>query len=145
MAYKLYVDTAAKCAFIRHYDNFDAGEGTSSIRDLWDNPLYKKGMNILRDTREVHLPEELTFEFFKKVAERIKHRDSILSAGSKFAWVVGNAKDFGYVHRWSISSRFGQHIEKKPFREFDKALEWLCLPKDIKINFPDDPDSNSTP
>jgi hypothetical protein len=43
----------------------------------------------------------------------------------RFAWVVGNAADFGKIHRWCAIWRLMSHIERNIFREFGPALAWL--------------------
>jgi len=137
MAFDYLIDTDINCVFVRHFDGFAPGDGTESINKVWLDPLYLKGMNLLRDTSAIDLPQELTFSHFKEVARTRKNQEFFLTHGCKFAWVVGSAKDYGYAHRWSVSSRFGSHVERKPFREMNQALAWFGLPEDFQLEYPD--------
>tara|TARA_B100001971_G_scaffold48525_1_gene43888 strand:- start:412 stop:585 length:174 start_codon:yes stop_codon:yes gene_type:complete len=50
--------------------------------------------------------------------------------------VVGSAKDFGFAHRWLVSSQFGSHVERKPFREMTRVLAWFGLPEEYLVEYP---------
>ena len=73
MTYDYLIDTDINCVFVRHFDDFAPGDGTVSINKVWQNPLYQKGMNLLRDTRDIVHPQELTFSHFKNVAKNRKN------------------------------------------------------------------------
>lgn len=53
MPYQLSIDTGQHCAFFRHWGQTDLPEVADSYNRLKDHPDYLKGMNIMRDLREV--------------------------------------------------------------------------------------------
>lgn len=94
---------------------------------MLEHPDYRSGMSILRDIRQTQLPDYLDYKWFiEKSPARYKDLDRRIGR-CRLAWVVGNVTDNGKIHRWCAIKRLAHSIERQPFREIDKALEWLNI------------------
>ncbi|MDP6428264.1 MAG: hypothetical protein QGH73_03265 [Rhodospirillales bacterium] len=138
MAHDFYIDPDVNCIFVRHFDEMRVGEGFDSIMVLLADPEFHRGLNILRDTRQVSIPD-----IYADTRELINAREQMKSyaenfQSSRFAWVVGSAADYAIVHRWSATTRLDAHVERRPFRDMMKAKEWLGIPGDYEIRYPTD-------
>jgi len=120
---------------MEHFEGYELYEGRKAVLEIADDLIFKYGMNLLRDTRKVQLPDEQTFDFFKKATRKLSKLETERLGNIKFAWVVSDAKDFANIHRWSVSGRIESKINRKAFREFDKARTWLGIPEDYKISY----------
>ena len=65
--------------------------------------------------------------------------DNILGSTRKVAWVVGDPHDFKLVHQLCALGRLNHFdTDRKEFRDIAKAKEWLNIPADYEIKFPDE-------
>ena len=54
--------------FIRHQGDMHKDKVTRQYHELFEDPAYRPGMDILRDMRTAALPEENSYEFFKNIS-----------------------------------------------------------------------------
>ena len=135
MAYRYLIDHDANCIFMEHFDGYELNEGIDGVFKVAEDPSFRHGMNILRDTRRVHLPEQQTFKYFREATKRLSGDTGNRFGNIRFAWVVGSAKDYANAHRWSVSARWGAGIERKPFRGIEAAFLWLDISEGYKISY----------
>ena len=124
-----------KCIFVRHLI-FVAGEGQKSIDTALRHSDFVPGLNVLRDTREVALPDVMDFKWFKsdfKDTYAAKHRVPIQQA--KFAWVVNSKLDYSKAHLWALVNRTTHGQKRRSFRQISDAFTWLDIPPDYKIDY----------
>ncbi len=131
-----YIDTSLECVFSRHIGDFVPGEAADMILSLFDDPAYKKGYNILRDSSRVELPEEHSFKFFKEAGRQQQDRIAGRLGDCRIAWVVGSAKDYAKAHQWALTRRLSTNISRQAFRDIKKARAWLDIPNDYEIKYP---------
>jgi hypothetical protein len=113
-------------------------EFNKQVAQLVNLPNYIKGMNLLRDISVTTLPTGYDLEWIKKDYEsRVKSQDQKLGSDRKAAWVVGNANDFKLIHQFCAITRLSHNIvDRQPFRNMDRAFEWLDIPEDYEFKFP---------
>jgi len=136
MPYRFYLDAKVNCIFIQHFDEFQQNDGINVTNEVLGNPEYRMGMNILRDATQTPLPKRFSDNSYLYESRRQAEKMDLLLGTCRLAWIVGSAKDFGAVHRWSVSTRLSKSVERHPFRELSKALEWLGIPAEYEIRFP---------
>jgi len=140
MAYSFYIDTAIDCVFIQHFGDYEIGEGICSVEAFVREPSYHNNMNILRDFRQTTLPSNFgESPIVIESQKRMKDNDELLAGACQIALVVGSAKDYGIMHRYTVSYRLGTLAERRPFRDIAKARNWLEIPDgyEIKISTSD--------
>ena len=136
MPYDMYIYPEVNCVFFRHYGTFSVDDFVKSFSDILDHPDYRIGMNILRDNREQKFPADLSFDAIAASSKRVKDQDKGLG-NCKWVSVVGDAQSYAKVHQYITSGRLSENpIERRVFRDMDKAREWLGIPGDYKIIFP---------
>ena len=140
MAYRYHIDPAVNCAFIRHFDDYSRGEGFEVFKEILDDPLYRRDMNILRELHQISFPKSLADPY--AAGEIRRHLEGIdpLFGTCRIVWVVNSAADYAIAHRWTVSARLSGGIERNVFREMAKAKAWLGMPTDYRISFPDQGD-----
>jgi hypothetical protein len=90
-------------------------------------------MNFLHDLSHASLPLSYDKELIKI---RAKNRPEILFRNlgddRKVAWVVSNKRDFKLIHQLCVFTRLNHlEIHRQPFREINRAIDWLGLPEDL--------------
>jgi hypothetical protein len=56
----------------------------------------------------------------------------------KWAAVVGDGRSYAKIHQSIVSRRLdGYPVERRVFRDIDKAREWLEIPAGYVISYPD--------
>lgn len=142
MAYDMYIDPDVSCVFFRHYGPISVDDFVKSFSDILEHPDYRPGMNILRDNRDQQFPADLSFDAIAKSSKRVKDADRGIG-NCKWAAVVGDAQSYAKVHQYIASGRLSENpIERRVFRDMDKARDWIGIPINYVIKFPD-PDGNS--
>lgn len=134
MSFQIHVDPDVNCTFVR-YTAFVQGEGLSAIDQAIQNPKFRHGMNILRDTQQVALPDYLDYAWFKHDFDDIYSREHLLMQGSSFAWLVGSASDYAKAHSWALVTRGLSGQNRKAFRQLDEAMNWLGIPAVYTISY----------
>lgn len=136
MAYTFYIDPQVNCVFIKHFNELEPGDGLSSISAVVADPNFVPNLNILRDLREVSLPDQYgDIELMRRVRVQLEEFVQHFQI-SKFARVVGSSSDFAIAHRWSTTTRLNKDYKRNPFRELSKALDWLGIPEDYEFKYP---------
>lgn len=135
MSYEYQIDSEQNCVFVRHFGVIDVGEVQCQLEETAKDPNFRKHMNLLRDVSQATLPEGYDFERFHRINQTIMQPlDRVLGIERRVAWVLGNVKDYGTIHQFSVSARLNRLIgDRKPFRQMEKALKWLGLPGDYEI------------
>ena len=137
MSFQIFVDPDVNCTFVR-YSKFVQGEGLSAIKQIIQNSRFRHGMNILRDTRQIVLPDKLDYAWFKNDFEDIYTREHLLMQGSLFAWLVGSPADYAKAHSWALVTRTMSGQNRRAFRNMDAAKDWLDIPVNYTINYAPD-------
>ena len=141
MAYTMHIDPDINCVFFKHYGPISVDEFVKSFSDILEHPDYRAGMNILRDNSDQQFPADISFEAIAASSKRVKEQDSGLG-DCKWASVVGDAQSYSKVHQYITSGRLSENpIERRVFREMEKAREWLGIPVDYEIKYPDPEDT----
>ncbi len=139
MSYRVCIDPSVNCVFIQHYGTYEPREGIQQMELLLTRPEYVKNMDFIRDCSLVDLPEIYSLEWFSKtVKETLEPIYSELGTQRKEAWILNNAGDFKTIHQWSAVERLNAVVsEREPFRDLRRAMDWIGLPEDYEINYPD--------
>jgi|TARA_Y100000031_G_scaffold147609_1_gene182867 hypothetical protein len=136
LAYNYYIDTQVNCIFLKQSGEYELGEGLLSLDNILDDPKFLPNLNLLRDLREVSIPEQYNdIVELKKMRAKMDDYNKYFQH-SLFAWVVGSATDFALAHRFCATTRLDGYATRRPFRELLKALEWLSIPDDYEIEYP---------
>jgi hypothetical protein len=137
MPYRFYIDTSLNCVFLQHYDSYEKGEGPRANEDFTSDKKYQKSMNILRDFSLVSLPEDFESDPKVKASEnRMKAEGENMFGACQIAFVMSSAVDFRIIHRFTVSTRLNGRIDRMPFREISHARDWLGIPDDYEIKYP---------
>jgi hypothetical protein len=138
MSYEFYIDRNLETVFIRHSGAMALDEALDQIEKMLNSPLYIPGFNILRDTRSASLPAEWNYNWFREISPD-RAGDKFLQLGRcRAAWVTKSGKNFRIAHQASISDRLSSStIQRQAFTDISKALQWLDIPEDYKITYPE--------
>jgi|GEM_PF-342982 hypothetical protein len=133
--FKTHFDIEKNCIFIQHFDLFHPDIALEQLNMMVQDPRFKSGMNILRDVSLTKLPDFLDYRWLNNNSPRRMKEIYRTMDNCRIGWLVGNAQDYGKLHRWVASQLRSASVERKPFRELADALEWLDIPPDYKINY----------
>ena len=138
MAFRYFIDLTVNCVFASHRGDFDLTQSEKRYRTVIDSSKYRSGLNFLQDLRYANVPEDYTYKFIQNTLEKfVDSLDDILG-DCRVAIVVGSAADFKIYHQLITTRRLSAtKVDRKVFREMDTAREWLGVPDDYEINFPD--------
>lgn len=136
MSFRFYIDLEVGCAFVEHTGEFQLGEGHESMVAILDNLDNNSSLNIMRDVRRSKIPEIYASARNLKYYRNNAANFTKYLRQSRLAWVVGSANDFGVFHRWTVSNRMTDKIDRKPFREILEARVWLGIPEEYEIKYP---------
>ena len=140
MSYRLKIDQAVNCVFVQHFGVIEKTEIDAQMHLLIDDPSYIENMSLLRDVSLTTLPDDDNLARIKRtvVSTSMMAVDEILGRRRKVAWVLSNASDFKVIHQWSVSARLNRLVaDRQPFRDVNRAMKWLGIPDDYKIDYPD--------
>jgi hypothetical protein len=136
MPYKLLIDININCAFIRHDAPFDLSNIAKSSDDRLSHPDFKKGTDFLHDLRSLIIPVDTSFKIIAQESKRIIREYNQRIGACKGAMVVGDGQSYAKIHQFIESGRFSNNpIERKVFRDIQKAFEWLEIPQDYEIDY----------
>jgi len=142
MPYIVHLDPKINCAFFKFTGEFEFGLAPRSINDILDHPDYQSGMNYLRDIRDQPLPTDVNFQSISQHAKRVMMEFDNKLGNCKLAIVVGDAHSYQKMHQFIVTRRLGTNpVERKLFREIKPALEWLGVPVDYEIVYPETDDT----
>ena len=138
MPFSTYIDPDVNCLFVRHYGPFDLGEVLESLEENSSSPLFRRDMNVLRDYRDQTFPSDLTFKLLSGTSKSIMEDFDRKFGKCKAAIVVGDTTSYAKVHQYIVSTRLMvTQIERRLFREIEEAKEWLEIPEDYVVSYPD--------
>lgn len=66
MADSYIIDPNTNCVFVTHTGKFKVDEEQHQLVEMVADPLHRSSMNVLRDISSTALPQEYSFEYFKK-------------------------------------------------------------------------------
>ncbi len=134
MAWEFNFDSKLKCAFITYHEKLELYEIALMYEDLFADPEYRDGMNLLFDLSLIKFPKDYTFKTISEEANKVITDVNRRLGAIKLAVVVGNANDYKLFHQWIVSGRLttGQ-VERKLFRETENAFAWIGLPEGYAI------------
>ena len=134
MSYTFYIEPTINCIFYKFYGAYDTSVREQSVLDAINHPDFNKEMNILSDTRNQPIPSDISFKSITdEVRQNLKIYDRMLGK-CRWATIVANAQSYAKVHQFIVTGRLGSHqVERKPFRNIEKARKWLGIPADYKI------------
>jgi hypothetical protein len=136
MAYRYIIDPEVNCVFIQHFDDFNLTEVGEQYEVFLNDPEHFSGVNILRDLRRINIPPGNTYQDISDEAKKVFAAYDRRLGHSKLALVVGNRDDYIVAHQWIVTGRFSDKaVDRKLFREIDKAWEWLGIPEDYEIKY----------
>ena len=137
MAWTIHIDPDVNCVFIKHYGDFELDQIMRATEEIINHPDHRVGMNSLRDFREQQFPADLSFKSLADQAKRAmdQYRDKL--GKCRMAIIAGDVQSYAKVHQYIVAGKLGDYpIERKPFRDIEKALACLGLPEDYEIKYP---------
>jgi len=138
MPYTIHIDPDVNCAFIKNYGAFEVGQMSRAAEEVFNHSDYRAGMNILRDTRDRPYPSDLWFKSLSNAAKSIDKKFAHKSSQCRWAIVVGNVQSYAKIHQALVAGRISTAlIERKAFRDIEKALRWLDIPEGYEIKYPE--------
>jgi len=135
MTYQFYIDQIAETVYIDHSSRFGSEETFEAFQDILADPAYRPGMNLLRDTRFVELPDNWSYSHFRQVSAP-KFRDIWMQMGDcKLAWVAGQGRNYRLANQAAMINRLELTgtVERQPFVNLEDALVWLGLSPNHEI------------
>ena len=135
MAIRYHIDTLLNCVFIQHLDDLVHGEFKKHLQQILDDSKFQLGMNFLHDASNISFVENPTTKSIGAKRDRLKKFDDPEIGTCRIAWVVATAIDYGIMHRISVTNRFNPEVERRPFRDSEKARTWIEIPEDYEINY----------
>lgn len=139
MAYQHYIDKNQNCIFVRHLGEVGTHEFEKQMTELSSLPDFEEGLHLLRDISLTKMPPGHDLTRVKNdILPGMKPIIEALGPRRMVAWVVGNPDDFKVIHQLATIYRLNLNVaERKPFRDIKKAREWLGIPEDYEIKYPD--------
>ncbi len=135
MASRYYIEASINCVFIQHFDEIVVGRVGPSMSEVFEDSHYCVGMNFLHDATQSTFTENIDTN---AIIERRRLNRNIIDpqiGTCRIAWVVGSRTDYGLMHRFAVYNRSNK-VERKPFRETEKARIWLDIPEGYEIKHP---------
>ena len=94
-------------------------------------------MNTLRDAREQPIPADVSFKSLAVEARVIMSKVDPNLTNIKMAIVASDRQSYAKLHQYIVAGRLGRSpVERKAFRDIDKALRWLDISEDYEIKYP---------
>ncbi len=84
MSFQICISPEVNCVFAQHI-GFVPGEGLAAVNEAISRDVFRPGMSFMRDTRQMSLPEEFDFAWFKKDFQETYEKEHALLQGTKFA------------------------------------------------------------
>ena len=136
MAWTINIDHEVNCAFLKFDSSFKISHISESAQDIVNHPDFKTGINILRDSRELKIPSDITFKSLSEESLRIINEINQKMGECKAAVVVGDSQSYAKFHQFIVTGRLTTNpVERKVFRDIAAAREWLDIPPDYEIKF----------
>ena len=137
MTWTTHIDTDANCVFTKFFGAFDIGQMRYAADEMFNDPHYRSGMHNLRDIRDQVIPSDISFKSLSDEAKKIMDAFDSRLAKCRLAVVAGDVQSYAKVHQFIVAGRLSDSpVERKPFRDIEKALRWLDIPEGYEINYP---------
>jgi len=137
MSWNVYINPEVNCVFVKYYGDFELEQIRGAAEDVSNHPDYREGMNFLRDCREQKISKDISFKALSTEAHRVTDEYDPKRGKCRTAFVVSNAESYSKVHQYVVSGRLSHtQVERRAFRDIEKAKEWLGLPENYEINYP---------
>ena len=137
MAWNYYIEPDLNCVFFIHCGDFTIEEVGESFQQLMADPKFHSEMNLIRDLRSISMPTDYDYKTISSEAREVFSRFDQRMGHSKLAIVVNDRHDYIIAHQWIVTGRVSTFpVERKPFRDMEKAKEWIGIPIDYEIKMP---------
>ena len=137
MDWTLHIDPAVNCAFIKRPGVYDSRDTYEVLNAMVNHPDHREDTNILYDARDLRIPTDEPFESMSESYKFITQIYSNKADTCRSAIVVGDAQNYAKAHQYTVSGRLDKStVERKVFRNMEKALRWLYIPEDYEIKYP---------
>ena len=137
MPWAIHIDPAVNCAFVKFYGDFELEQMVRAAGDVFNHPDFRDGMNILRDARKQRISQDVSFKSLAKEARQLMDKFHHTHGNCKSAVVAGDVQSYAKFHQYIVAGRLADTpIERKVFRDMEKAKEWLGLPQGYEIRNP---------
>jgi len=134
MAWAINIDPEVNCVFFTFGGDFNINKLGDSVLNILNHPDYRRGMNILRDGRHKPIPSDVTFKTISEEAKRSQFEYDKKLGPCRWATVVSDGQSYAKVHQFIVTGRLADNpVERKVFRDIEKAMEWLGLPEGYEI------------
>ena len=138
MSWTVHIDPDANCTFFKRQGVFDDGEARIAIQYMLDHPNHRSNMNMLHDFSDVKFPSDISYDCLSDSFKRNTQQYGDKVVNCKSAIVVGDAQSYMKIHQYLVSGRLDHSsVERKAFRDIKKAFEWLGIPENYEINYPE--------
>jgi len=136
MDWTLHIDPAVNCAFIKRPGAYESCDTYEVLNAMVNHPDHREDTNILYDARDLRIPSDEPFKFMSESYKLITQIYSNKADTCRSAIVVGDAQNYAKAHQYIVSGRLDKStVERKVFRDFEKAKAWLNIPKHYEIVF----------
>jgi len=139
MAWDYIIEQDLNLVFIVEFGEFILAYVDEIYHTLFDDPKYATGMNFCYDLRTVKYTEKdkYNFEFISKMSNSINVHIDYRLGECKLALTVHNPENYKLIHQWLVSMRLAPSpVKRKLFKSFPAALEWLGVPEEYEIKYP---------
>ena len=95
-------------------------------------------MNMLHDFSDVKFPSDISYDSLSDSFKRNTQQYGGMVVNCQSAIVVGDAQSYMKIHQYLVSGRLDHSsVQRKAFRNIEKAKAWLGLPGDYEIKYPE--------
>ena len=130
----VHIDPEVNCAFIKRAGAYEFRDTFDVLNSMVNHPDHREDTNILYDARDLRIPTDEPFESMSESYKFITQIYSNKADTCRSAIVVGDAQNYAKAHQYIVSGRLDKStVERKPFRDIEKAKEWLGLPEGYEI------------
>jgi|TARA_B100000315_G_scaffold260173_1_gene319708 hypothetical protein len=139
MTWTYYVDPDLRIVFILEFHGFSFSELPALYQTIFADPLYRQGMDICFDLRQVNFTDKdkYDFKFLSTLSSTINSDVDQRLGECKLAVTVNTAEDYKLIHQWLVTLRMtSSPVERHLFQDYSTAREWLGVPEGYEIKYP---------
>jgi len=137
MAWSLHIDPEVNCAFIKRAGAYESCDTFDVLNSMVNHPDHREDTNIFYDASDLRIPSDEPFESRSASYKLITQIYSSKADTCRSAIVVGDAQNYAKAHQYIVSGRLEKSkVERKAFRDIEKAFAWLGLPEGYEIKLP---------
>tara|TARA_B100000315_G_scaffold236682_1_gene252743 strand:- start:12420 stop:12908 length:489 start_codon:yes stop_codon:yes gene_type:complete len=138
MPYHSRIFPEINVVYFFHYGKMEADEALKQFSDMFADPEYRVGMNLIRDTREAILPPEWDFSYFHRpLPQQVQDYWKKVS-DCKLAWIHKGGGQYKIIHQAILSQRMSHNnnVERYACRTMEEVKIRLDIPLDFDISLP---------